>query len=155
MSELRVPTIATVAQVTCADGRVFAGRVFVPAAAFRHSGPMRPEEWVNDPAAFFPFLPDREDAPVLLSKGEVVAISLAPPGPDDEPVTGEGTVHDLTVECRAARFEGELRIAMPEGQRRVLDALNRPERFLTLHAGKRQHLVHKRHITRVLEKKVP
>ena len=110
MTELRVPTIATVAQVTCADGRVFTGRVFVPAAAFRHTGPMRPEEWINEAALFFPFLPDREDLPVLLNKDEVVAISISAPGPEEE-VTGD----------------------------------------VTLRAGKRQHLVNKRRITRVLE----
>jgi hypothetical protein len=152
MSELRVPTIATIAQVTCADGRVFAGRVFMPAAAFRHTGPMRPDEWINEPAAFFPFLPDREDVPVLLNKDEVVAITLSASGPDDE-VAGDVVERGLTIECGAQRFEGDLRIDMPEGQRRVLDTLNRPERFLTLRAGKRHHLVHKRHITRVLEKR--
>jgi hypothetical protein len=152
MSELRVPTIATIAQVACADGRVFGGRVFVPAAALRHSGPMRPDEWINEPATFFPFLPDREDVPVLLNKDEVVAISISAPGPDDE-VGGEVSVRSITVECGTQRFEGDLRIDMPEGQRRVLDTLNRPERFLALRAGKRQHLVHKRHITRVLEKR--
>jgi hypothetical protein len=153
MSELRVPTIATVAQVTCADGRVFAGRVFVPAAAFRHSGPMRPDEWINEPAPFFPFLPDREDVPVLLNKDEVVAISISAAGPEEDTENGEVVVRSLTVECGALRLEGDLRIDMPEGHRRVLDTLNRPERFLTLSAGKRLHLVHKRHVTRVVEKK--
>jgi hypothetical protein len=150
MTELRVPTIATVAQVTCADGRVFTGRVFVPAAAFRHSGPMRVEEWINEPALFFPFLPDREDLPVLLNKDEVVAVSISAPGPDDE-IAGDVSLRGLTVECGSQRFEGEVRIDMPEGQRRVLDTLNRPERFVTLRAGKRQHLVNKHSITRVLE----
>jgi hypothetical protein len=154
MSELRVPTIATAAQVTCADGRVFAGRVYVPAAAFRHSGPMRPEEWINGPSTFFPFLPDREDVPVLLNKEEVVAISIAASATLEDPTEGEGQVHGLTVECGAVRLEGDVHIVMPEGQRRVLDLLNQPARFLSLRAGKRHHLVHKRHITRVIEKKV-
>lgn len=152
MTELRVPTIATVAQVSCADGRVFTGRVFVPAAALRHTGPMRPEEWINEPALFFPFLPDREDVPVLLNKDEVVAISISAPGPDEE-VSGDVSIRGLAVECGTQRFEGDVRIDMPEGQRRVLDTLNRPERFVTLRAGKRQHLVNKRRITRVLEKR--
>jgi hypothetical protein len=152
MSELRVPTIATVAQVTCADGRVFAGRVYVPAASVRHSGAMRPEEWVNAPAAFFPFLPDREDKPVLLNKDEVVVISIGAATLDDDLPAGAAEAREVTVECGTLRLEGVLRLEMPEGQRRVLDTLNRPERFLTLRAGKRRHLVHKRHITRVTEK---
>jgi hypothetical protein len=40
---------------------------------------------------------------------------------------------------------------MPEGHRRALDMLNAPERFLSVYAGARQHLVHKHHVTRVLE----
>lgn len=155
MTELRVPTIATPAHVTCADGRVFSGRVFVPAAAFRHTGPMRPEEWINEPARFFPFLPDREDVPVLLNKDEVVAIGIAAPGADEDLAPAEDGVRSVAIECGTVRFEGTLRIDMPEGQRRVLDTLNRPERFLTLRAGNRLHLVHKRHITRVLERRGP
>ena len=155
MSELRVPTIATTAQVACADGRSFSGRVFVPASAFRHTGPMRPEEWINEPAAFFPFLPDREDLPVLLNKQQVVAITIATPASDEDLAPAEDGVRRVEVECGAVRFEGELRIDMPVGQRRVLDTLNRPERFVVLRAGKRQHLVHKRHITRVVEKRGP
>jgi hypothetical protein len=40
---------------------------------------------------------------------------------------------------------------MPEEQRRVLDVLNRPGRFLTLRDGARHHLVQKNRITRVQE----
>lgn len=155
MIELRVPTIATPAHVTCADGRVFSGRIFIPAAALRHTGPMRPEEWINGPAAFFPFLHDREEVPVLLNKEELVAIDIATPASDEDLAPAEDGVRSVTIECGTARFGGEVRIDMPEGQRRVLDTLNRPERFLALRAGNRQYLVHKRHITRVLEKRGP
>jgi len=155
MIELRVPTIATPAHVTCADGRVFSGRVFIPAAAFRHTGPMRPEEWINEPSLFFPFLPDREEVPVLLNKAEVVAIDIATPASDEDLAPAEDGVRSVAIECGTARFGGDLRIDMPEGQRRVLDTLNRPEHFLTVRTGNRQYLVHKRHITRVLEKRGP
>lgn len=153
MSELRVPTVAVAAEVRCGDGRVFSGRIFVPAAASTHSGPMRAEEWINEPAAFFPFLSDREEVPVLLNKAEVVAVTLTSPPAEEERAPAEDGVRSVTIECGALRFEGDLRIDMPEGQRRVLDTVNRPERFLTLRAGDRHHLVHKRHITRVLEKR--
>ena len=151
MSELRVPTVALAAEVNCGDGRAFSGRIFVPAAALRHSGPMRPEEWINEPMAFFPFLPDREQASVLLNKQEIVAVTLTSPPSEEELPPAEDGVRKVTIECGALRFEGDLRIDMPEGQRRVLDTLNRTERFLTVRAGERHHLVHKRHITRVLE----
>jgi hypothetical protein len=153
MSELRVPTVALAAEVRCGDGRVFTGRIFVPAAASHHAGPMRPEEWINEPATFFPFLPDQEEAPVLLNKKEIVAITLTAPPSEDELPPAEDGARQVMIECSALRFEGELRIDMPEGQRRVLDTVNRPEHFLTVRAGDRHHLVHKRHITRVLEKR--
>jgi hypothetical protein len=153
MSELRVPTVALAAEVNCGDGRAFSGRIFVPAAALRHSGPMRPEEWINEPTAFFPFLPDGEQVPVLLNKQEIVAVTLTSPPSEGELPPAEDGVRKVTIECGALRFEGDLRIDMPEGQRRVLDTLNRTERFLTVRAGERHHLVHKRYITRVLETK--
>src|SRR5512145_832552 len=149
MEQLRVPTVATVAQVACSDGRVLPGHVFIPDVAFRHTGPMRPEEWINEPSGFFPFLAEGEDRPILLNKDQVAAVTLSEVDPS--PVEEYDTVHHIGVECGSLRLEGELRADMPEGQRRVLDLLNRPERFLTLHDGTRQHLVHKRHITRILE----
>jgi hypothetical protein len=42
-------------------------------------------------------------------------------------------------------------VTMPEGHSRVLDYLNRPQRFLTLREGERHHLIQKERITRVLE----
>lgn len=153
MSELRVPTITTAAEVSCADGRVFSGRVYVPAAALRHSGPMRVEEWINDPAPFFPFLPDGEEAPVLLNKDEVVAIAVAAPVDAEDATVGESEVRRVTIECGALQFEGELHIDMPEGHRRVLDTLNQPSRFVTLWAGDRRVLVHKPHVIRIVEKR--
>ena len=153
MQELRVPTIATAARVTCSDGKVLIGRVFIPQGAFRHTGPMRPEEWINETTEFFPFLAEGEEQAVLLNKDQVAAVTIPAPAPDEDapPVDEQDGVRHVVVECGALRLEGELRIDMPEGQRRVLDMLNRPERFVTLHAGPEHHLVHKRHVTRVLE----
>ena len=127
MSELRVPTVAMETEILCADGRSFRGRVFIPALASRHSGPMRLEEWLNEPPQFFPFLPD-EDSP--------------------EPDTPHRRV---AIECEARRLEGVLVIDMPSHLRRVLDFLNRPQMFLTLRDDNRHHLVQKERITRVLE----
>jgi hypothetical protein len=150
MDELRVPTIARMAEVACADGRVLVGRVFIPDGAFRHSGPMRPEEWINEPTAFFPFLLQGDERPVLLNKEQVVVVTLLAP-PADEPGQNTEGAPAVVIDCGAVRVEGELRLDMPEGHRRVLDMLNVAERFLAVYAGERQHLVHKRHVTRVLE----
>jgi hypothetical protein len=40
---------------------------------------------------------------------------------------------------------------MPEGHQRVLDYLNRPDPFLIVRDGDREHLVRKQRITRVIE----
>jgi hypothetical protein len=151
MSELRVPTVAMAAEILCADGRSFPGRVFVPAQASRHSGPMRLEEWLNEPPQFFPFLPDGADAPVLMNKREVLVMTFAAPSPTDEGAEPESPHRRVAIECEARRLEGVLVIDMPSHLSRVLDCLNRAQMFLTLHDDNRHHLIQKERITRVLE----
>ena len=152
MSELRVPTVALAAEVLCSDGRRFVGRIFVPASASNHSGPMRPEEWMNESAPFFPFLPDDATAPVILNKREVLVITVpADADAGDLPEGADNPRRRVTIETRDRRFEGLVVIDMPQNQSRVLDYLNRPEAFLTLRDGDRHHLVQKDWITRVSE----
>ena len=152
MSELRVPTVALAAEVLCADGRTFVGRIFVPATASRHPGPMRPEEWMNEPALFIPFLPDDAKAPVVMNKREVLVLSVAAASDFGDVVEGaEPPVRRVAVEAEDRRLEGEIVIDMPINKTRVLDYLNRPESFLTLRDGDRHHLVQKERITRVIE----
>jgi hypothetical protein len=149
MSELRVPTVALAAEVSCADGRTFTGRIFVPAAASHHTGPMRPEEWINEPLPFFPFLPDDASVPVMLDKHMVLVVTLdnVTAAPEEE----LGFPQRVVVEVGGKRLEGLLHIDMPEHHRRVQDYLNRFELFLTLIDGTHRHLVQKHHITRVIE----
>jgi hypothetical protein len=152
MSELRVPTVALAAEVLCADGRAFAGRIFLPASASRHSGPMRPEEWMNETPSFFPFLPDDGDAPVILNKQEIVVLSVEAMVDEEPPAEGVQVLErSVCVECQERRLEGVVRIEMPKNQSRVLDHLNRGEPFLTLREGQRHHLIRKQRITRVYE----
>src|SRR5262245_2565240 len=68
MAELRVPTLTLPAAVLDADGYRTAGQVFLPAQAFAHTGATRPEEWINGPGNFFPFLPEGAQRPVVLNK---------------------------------------------------------------------------------------
>ena len=57
----------------------------------------------------------------------------------------------VQVECRERVVAGLLVIDMPEGHQRVLDYLNRPDAFLIVRDGDREHLVRKQRITRVIE----
>jgi hypothetical protein len=152
--ELRVPTVALTAEMLLADGSDMLGRMFVPAAALRHSGATRPEEWMNEPPDFFPFLPDAASGPIIVNKHEVVILSV--PASVDADLTleeADSPRRRVTIECGGRRLAGELVIDMPLNQSRVLDYLNRAGRFLTLSDGDRHHLIQKRRITRVEESK--
>ena len=46
-------------------------------------------------------------------------------------------------------LQGMLAYVMPDGQRRLQDFLNQPERFLILRDGDRARLIHKRRIIRI------
>jgi hypothetical protein len=152
MSELRVPTVVLPVEIECADGRRFSGRIFIPAAAPSHDGPTRPEEWLNDPATFFPFVPDGAPAPVLMNKREILVASLTlPPSPLVENAEVDSPVVRVQVEAESRRLEGELVIDMPPNHLRVLDYLNRPDAFLLLREGSVRHLIQKERITRVIE----
>ena len=85
-----MPRLLRAAEVVCADGRVLRGRVFLPAAAESHAGAMRTEEWMNDPASFFPFLPDGEGRPVILNKQQLVVVTVAA-SVEDEAWTRSGS----------------------------------------------------------------
>lgn len=147
MNELRVPTVALPAEVVCADGRTLLGRIFVPASASHHDGPMLPEEWINEPRWFFPFLPDDASGPLILNKEQLVVVSVT-----FTPMEDHGELERaVRVECAGRTLEGNLHIEMPTNQQRVLDFLNQPPPFVALYAGERMHLVHKRHITRLTE----
>ena len=148
----RVPRLLRAAEVLCADGRVLRGRVFLPAAAESHPGAMRAEEWMNDPAVFFPFLPDGEGSPVILNKEQVLVVTVSAAADRDDTLDQvPAPVRRVNVECGALRLQGDVLIDMPVDQSRVLDLLNRPGAFLNVRDGDRHHLVCKARVTRVNE----
>jgi len=150
VSELRVPTVAVDAEIVCADGTWFVGRIFLPAASSHHAGAMRPDEWMNDSTPFFPFLPANATSAVILNKAEVVVLSVVG-ATDPAEELPETPRRKVQVECRERVVAGSVRIDMPEGHQRVLDYLNRPDPFLIVYDGDHEHLVRKTRITRVLE----
>jgi hypothetical protein len=153
MAEFRVPTVALPAEILSAEGQTLIGRIFVPASAYRHTGAMRAEEWLDEPADFFPFLADGAKTSVILNKRQVLVLSIPAAAEGDEPAAEEeaGTRRQVKVRCGGRDFEGTVLIEMPESQSRVLDHLNRPGRFLGLWDGERHRLIHKGHITSVQE----
>ena len=146
MDDLRVPTVAIPVELRLGDGRRLAGRIFVPAAAAAHSGPMRPDEWLNEPAPFLPFLPDDEQRPLLLAKATLAGLTVPARAQAHDPEV-EGALHAVAVECGGQTWRGQVAFDLP----RLLDFLNRPERFFVLRDGARDHLLNKHHVTRVSE----
>jgi hypothetical protein len=148
----QIPRLLRAAELLCVDGRVLRGRVFLPATAMSHPGAMRAEEWMNDPQAFFPFLPDGEGSPVILNKEQVVVVTVAASADRDDTAEEVGSpVRRVSVECGALRLTGDVLVDMPANHSRVLDLLNRPGAFLNVRDGERHHLVAKARITRVSE----
>ncbi len=151
-TELRVPRLLRAAEILCSNGRVLRGRVFLPATAESHAGAMRAEEWMNDPAPFFPFLPDGEGRPVILNKQQVVVATVAAASDRDDTMDAVGArMRRVRVECGSLRLDGEVLVDMPVNHSRMLDVLNRPGAFLNVREGERHHLVRKSGITRVSE----
>jgi hypothetical protein len=147
-----VPRLLRAAEVLCTNGRVLRGRVFLPATAQGHAGAMRAEEWMNDPAPFFPFLPDGEGSPVILNKAQVVVVTVSAAADRDATLEEIGPpVKRVHVECGALRLDGDVVVDMPADHSRILDLLNRPGAFLNVREGERHHLVRKSAITRVSE----
>jgi hypothetical protein len=150
--EFRVPRVLRAAEVLCADGYRIRGRVFLPATAEAHAGPMRAEEWLNDPTQFFPFLPDGEGSPVILNKQQTVMLTVMASADRDEGLEGApAPVSPICVECGGVRIEGEVVLDLPAQQSRVLDLLNRKEPFLNVRDGELHHLVRKSCITRITQ----
>jgi hypothetical protein len=152
MSEFRVPTVPLPVELRCDDGRRLVGDVFMPAHSSRHHGAMRPDEWANSVALFFPFRPYEGQCRTIINRRRVVAITVgadANTGDDQEGV-GVPESH-VSVEAAGHCFQGSVRLDMPRNQQRVVDLLNAPEPFVTVRSVDRHYLVHKEHITRVLE----
>jgi hypothetical protein len=152
--DLKVPVAALPAELLLAGGAAVSGRIFVPAVASRHEGPTRPDEWVNEATAFFPFLADESERPVLVNKAAVVALSV--PAWADEPALDETVPSPhcgVAVDCGEATFRGFVTLDVPAHQGRMLDVLNLPGAFLTVRDRERHHLVNKRHIVRVVEER--
>lgn len=152
-AEYRIPTNALEVEILTADGRTFRGRVFLPDVAATHRGPMRAAEWMNEPTAFFPFLPDDGTGPFLLNRQEVLVFTVAAEADADldDPEGAGSKRRKVIVECGERRFEGDIVIDMPPHLRRPSDFLNRPDPFLIVEEGDRHHLIRKARITRIIE----
>jgi hypothetical protein len=149
-SAYRVPRLLRPAELLCADGRALHGRVFLPAVE-AHPRAVDVLEWLEEAAAFFPFLPDGEGRPVLVNKRQVLVLTVftgseGEAQPPPEPEAPRRRVH---VDCGSLSLDGEVVIDMPADHSRVLDLLNRPDQFLAVWSSGRCHFVRKSGIVRL------
>jgi hypothetical protein len=108
---------------------------------------------MNDPTAFFPFLPDGEGRPVILNKERIIMVTVAASADQDETLSEVGApVKQVEVECGGLRVEGEVVVDMPVNHSRLLDLLNRPGAFVNVRRGSVHYLVRKSRISRVVER---
>jgi hypothetical protein len=147
MEQLRIPTAPFDVEIRYFDERPLRGKIFVPSRAALHDGPMRPEEFLNQPMLFLPFVSDDDDRAMLLNKRYVVVVTVKVP--DDHGELGIARVVD--VECGTLKLRGTVYIDMPEHQSRLQDWANRPEPFLALYEGDRRHIIQKKRITFLAE----
>jgi hypothetical protein len=152
MDEYRVPTVQVPAEVFWVDGRTLDGIVFMPEQSAVHAGPMRPVEWINRDTRFFPFRVGDAGRGMLVNKRQVVAIAV----PHDAVAEGSDPdidvpVRHVIVEAAGREFKGRVLIDMPISQQRLVDYMNRDERFFLLRGNGRDYLLHKDHVVRVRE----
>lgn len=156
MTDLRVPTTRQPVTITSTDGREVDGYIFMPSQSARHMGPMRADEWSDTVPTFFPFRARDAARSTILNLAAVVAVSVPVDGAE-----AQGDAHDaalvdapmprVAVDACGTNFEGHVIIDMPPGHQRVADWLNAPAPFITVRARGLHHLIHKRHITRIVE----
>ena len=149
MNELRVPTVALPAEIALADGRRIQGTMFRPAVSHSHDGPPRPDEWINASSEFLPFRPDGGEEALVINKSQLAIAKVVLPPEDD--VDGSALHQNVVVECSVGTVTGTVVINLPAHTRRLLDFMNQPERFISVHSEQQCYLMNKAYITNIKE----
>ncbi len=120
------------------------------------TGSERPSDLLNGPDRFFPAA-DAADHVVFLHRDAVVTVAVdaeaefgGHPPPVEELAQEQATSTPVEISlANGDLITGTLVYLMPEGNRRLQDALNQPDRFLALRAGEQAFLINKKHIIRI------
>lgn len=152
MDDFRVPTTSLPVEIHGTNGQHVLGEIFLPAQSSLQPGPMRPDEWSDTVHAFFPFRSRETDGLAILNRDTVVAITVpASANADEGELWMDSPICHVAVEAGGQRYEGDILVDTPPGHQRVADWLNAPGAFITVRSGLAHHLIHKRHVTRVVE----
>lgn len=144
MEEFRVPITPIEVELQFVNSRLARGTVFVPA-------PASVDSWIAEPSLFFPFRPEGTVVAEIVAKAAVVRLSFTPPPARDEDTEMAMDRSSVVIECPGGRFEGEVLLDTPGNQRRVLDYVNQPGAFISLHKDDRVHLIQKRLVIRIIQ----
>jgi hypothetical protein len=153
----RVPKHKVSVELTMSGRLPTRANLFLSELAESHSGVERPSDLLNGEDTFFPVL-DPEGSMVLLHRDAVMVLSVpfdAEFAEDDPRTTAlkaeeAVSVNVLVVLEDGTSQEGTVTYLMPDGQRRLQDFLNLPERFVTLRQEGRALLIHKGRVNRIM-----
>ena len=152
----RIPKHTVSAELTMPGRLPTEVNLFLSEFAESHSGVERPSDLLNGDTTFFP-IQDPEGRVVQLHRDAVMALSVPfrEEFAEDDPRTAAlGSEEAVSMEVvvvleDGTSKEGTLTYLMPEGQRRLQDFLNQPERFVTLRQEGHALLIHKGRVNRI------
>ena len=153
----RVPKNQVPVEVRILSGTSMALTLFLSGVAQSHAGTERPSDLLNTGDSFLPALgPD--GTLIFLQKDaiEVVSFSAKHELGGDILMTAalrseQAMSADVSIVLQdGSELNGTIRYLMPEGNRRLQDFLNQPDRFLALQDGEMIRLINKRRIERIL-----
>ena len=156
--EYRVAKKEVIAEVTIAGEKPAVLTLFLAGQTQHHAGDERPSDLLNGPDMFLPAI-DRKGKLRLLRRDAVVVITVPAeyepgaegPAAEAAPVPSSRHAEVEVILEGGGVIRGTVEYDMPETRSRLIDFLNREDRYLAVRRAGQVHLVNKRHIARVNE----
>ncbi len=148
MSAFQLPRSAVAARLTLSQGRPQVGTIFLAARVPQHDGPETPLEMLNRPDPFLPFRPTEDDEVLLVSKGQIVTLSVEHgPITDPDRLSAAKELRLELVLSNGTTIAGHARVELPEEHSRTLDYLNASAApFFALSNHDSTHYVNRSHV---------
>jgi len=151
--DLTIPVRPVSVILWTSDGTATSGQVALRLNAVGHAGPETVQDRLNDEDQFLAFSLAGEPPLALVNKIQIVQVEIpAEEELPEEPASLVGvTLEPVLVQLLGGQeVRGTVRVEGPAGKRRISDFLNRQPAFVAVRAADRLHLIHKRHVLRVV-----
>lgn len=150
MQELQVPTQRLLVEVFTSGGERFRGGLFITESPF-HTGPVdQVLQTLNDERGFLPFRTEGEKPTVaILNKCHILRVRFEGGHDDDPPFPANDVTPCNLLLADGTRLEGELTVETPRTLSRLVDKLNRAERFVRFATGEAVEFVQTALVVRV------